>query len=126
MGFLIGFWGWVLKNPVPVLGTIFVAFFLWTMAENKSLKAKNEDIKGQLEHVQEEQQKTQENISRVDGIQSEMQRTRSSQSTVRERIREVPVKGEDRPFINDPGLLDRIDVMRNHQQSYRSNFEAIG
>jgi len=60
------------------------------------------------------------NVVTVDDIQSLQSTTVRTQYEVRERIRNVPVIAEDRPFIVDPGLLDRVDIMRTHQESYSS------
>jgi hypothetical protein len=38
------------------------------------------------------------------------------QEKTKESIRNVPVKGTDRPFVDDPGLLERARRLREYQQ----------
>lgn len=115
--FLKAIFGWIFKNPIPVLIVIALAVFGWTWFDNQRLKKENEAIKDEIALVVDKQEVTQDNIVRVDDIQNEIARIRQGQADIRNRIDEIQVTEEDRPFANNPGLLDRVDVMRDHQQS---------
>ncbi len=117
MGFLLGIGGWVLKNPVPVMVALAVALFAYTWNENKSLKAENKEMAAAVKILEDEAIITQENLGRIDDLQNEIARVRNNQGRVRNTINEIPANEDDRPFVDNPGLLDRIDVMRDHQQS---------
>lgn len=124
MGFLMGLGGWILKNPIPVMVALAVALFAYTWNENKSLKQKNADMAVAVKALEDEAITTQENLGRIDGLQNEIARVRRNQGTVRETINEIPANEDDRPFVNNPGLLDRIDVMRDHQRTVPRQGEA--
>ena len=117
MGFLLGIGGWILKNPVPVMVALAVALFAYTWNENKSLKAENKEMADAVKILEDEAIITQENLGRIDDLQNEIARVRNNQGRVRNTINEIPANEDDRPFVDNPGLLDRIDVMRDHQQS---------
>ena len=93
------------------------------MYENGRIKAENAQLEAQVETIQQENKDTKENLEKIDILQQQSSQIRNTQTIIRERIRDVPVNEEDRPFANNPGLLDRIDVMRDYQQSYRSRSE---
>jgi len=117
MGFLLGIGGWILKNPVPVMVALAVALFAYTWNENKNLKDENKEMAAAVQTLEEEAATTKENLGRIDDLQNEIARVRNNQGRVRNTINEIPANEDDRPFVNNPGLLDRIDVMRDHQQS---------
>lgn len=117
MGFLLGIGGWILKNPVPVMVALAVALFAYTWNENKSLKAENKEMADAVQILEDEAETTKENLGRIDDLQNEIARVRNNQGRVRNTINEIPANEDDRPFVDNPGLLDRIDVMRDHQQS---------
>jgi len=117
MGFLLGIGGWILKNPVPVMIALAVALFAYTWNENKNLKAENKEMAAAVQTLEDEAILTQENLGRIDDLQNEIARVRNNQGRIRNTINEIPANEDDRPFVDNPGLLDRIDVMRDHQQS---------
>jgi hypothetical protein len=117
MGFLLGVGGWILKNPVPVMVALAVTLFAYTWNENKSLKEENKEMAAAVETLEAEAIITQENLGRIDDLQNEIARVRRDQGRVRNTINEIPANEDDRPFVGNPGLLDRIDVMRDHQRS---------
>lgn len=117
MGFLLGIGGWILKNPVPVMVALAVALFAYTWNENKNLKDENKEMAAAVKTLEDEAIITQENLGRIDDLQNEIARVRNNQGRVRNTINEIPANEDDRPFVDNPGLLDRIDVMRDHQQS---------
>lgn len=117
MGFLLGIGGWILKNPVPVMVALAVALFAYTWNENKNLKAENKEMADAVQILEDEAETTKENLGRIDDLQNEIARVRNNQGRVRNTINEIPANEDDRPFVDNPGLLDRIDVMRDHQQS---------
>ena len=117
MGFLLGIGGWVLKNPIPIMVALAVALFAYTWNENKSLKDKNEDLAASVQTLQDEAETTKLNLGRIDDLQNEIARVRNNQGRVRNTINEIPANEDDRPFVDNPGLLDRIDVMRDHQRT---------
>lgn len=117
MSFLLGIGGWILKNPVPVMVALVVALFAYTWNENKSLKAENKEMADAVQILEDEAETTKENLGRIDDLQNEIARVRNNQGRVRNTINEIPANEDDRPFVDNPGLLDRIDVMRDHQQS---------
>jgi cell division protein FtsB len=117
MGFLLGIGGWILKNPIPVMVALAVALFAYTWNENKNLKDENKEMAAAVKTLEDEAIITQENLGRIDDLQNEIARVRNNQGRVRNTINEIPANEDDRPFVDNPGLLDRIDVMRDHQQS---------
>jgi cell division protein FtsB len=117
MGFLLGIAGWILKNPIPVMVALAVALFAYTWNENKNLKDENKEMAAAVKTLEDEAIITQENLGRIDDLQNEIARVRNNQGRVRNTINEIPANEDDRPFVDNPGLLDRIDVMRDHQQS---------
>ncbi len=110
--------GWLMAKPMLIAGALFLAFVTYQFLENRHLKEANADFKAEISVVRQEVKDTQENLTRVDTIQSANAGTRNTQTIIRERIQNVPVASTDRPFVDDPGLLDRVDVMRDHQRSY--------
>lgn len=117
MGFLLGLGGWVLKNPVPIMIALAVGLFAWTWNENKSLKAKNEDLATAVSTLERDAADTKLNLDRIGDLESEIARVRRNQGSVRTIINEIPANEDDRPFVDNPGLLDRVDVMRDHQRT---------
>lgn len=117
MGFLLGMGGWIFKNPIPIMVALAVALFAYTWNENKSLKDKNEDLAASVQVLEDEAETTKLNLSRIDDLQNEIARVRRNQGRVRNTINEIPANEDDRPFVANPGLLDRIDVMRDHQRT---------
>lgn len=117
MGFLLGIGGWILKNPIPVMVALAVALFAYTWNENKNLKDENKEMAAAVQTLEEEAETTKENLGRIDDLQNEIARVRNNQGRIRNTINEIPANEDDRPFVDNPGLLDRIDVMRDHQQS---------
>lgn len=111
---------WILKNPVPVLGALLLALFLYQNHQVKSLKAENLNLKTEISQVKVDQKTTLDNVRRLDNLETAIANTRSTQTIIRERIQDVPVLGEDRPFVSDPALLDRADIMRDTQERYKS------
>lgn len=117
MSFLLGLGGWALKNPIPIMVALALALFAYTWNENKKLKDENKEMAVAVQTLKDEALATQENLGRIDGLQNEIARVRRNQGTVRETINEIPANEDDRPFVSNPGLLDRIDVMRDHQRT---------
>jgi hypothetical protein len=111
---------WAFKNPTYILMIIIISYFGFQYMENQSLKAQNKALETQIEEVQTTLTQTTENLDRLDNIEQIVQGTTNTQTIIRERIRNVPVNEEDRPFVTDPGLLARVDIMRDYQESYKS------
>lgn len=124
MGFVLGIGGWILKNPISVMVALAVALFVYTWNENKSLKQDNADLSVAVQTLEDEVELTKENLGRVDTLQNEIARIRRNQGTIRENIDDIPANEDDRPFVNNPGLLDRVDIMRDYQRSIPRQGEA--
>jgi hypothetical protein len=122
--FLGNIFGWIIKNPLPILVLVIACFIYFQMIETNRLKIENQSLETRIESVQKENKDIRTNLDIVNTIQQQNSQVRDTQTIIRERIRDVPVYEEDRPFANNPGLLDRIDVMRDYQQSYRSRANA--
>lgn len=120
MSFIIKILKWNLLNPGYMIILILAAYFTFQFIENKNLKAQNQALETRIEEVQTTLNQTQVNIQRLENIEQIVQGTTNTQTIIRERIRDVPVNEEDRPFVNDPGLLARASIMRDYQQSYQS------
>ncbi len=116
--------GWLMSKPMLIAGIVFLSFVTYQFFENRHLKEANADFKVEIAAVQKEVADTQQNLTRVDTIQSANAGVRNTQTIIRERIQNVPVASTDRPFVDDPGLLDRIDVMRDHQRAYGSGEQS--
>lgn len=117
MGFLLGLGGWILKNPVPVMVALAIALFAYTWNENKNLRDENKEMADAVQTLEQDAAITKENLGRIDDLQNEIAKVRRNQGRVRSNINEIPANENDRPFVDNPGLLDRIDVMRDYQQT---------
>lgn len=106
---------------LALVGIVGTGFFIYRAGVT------NERNGNQIERLQEDLSKMNQsftdyksNAVTVDSIRDLQLETTNTQVIVRDRIRDVPVKAEDRPFVDDPGLLDRASIMRNHQAEYTS------
>lgn len=104
---------------ITVVGV--VAFIYWAGGQVASNKAEIRELKANLEAAQKEYETFKGNVITVDNIAEYAKNTVHTQQIIRERIQNVEVKGEDRPYVDDPGLLERARIMREYQQAYRSD-----
>lgn len=119
MSFLLGIGSWFMKNPMFLIIAAVASLIAFQNFQISSLKSENSKAKNEIAQIKVDQKATALNLDRIDLIQQQQSQTRNTQTIIRERIVNVPVKGIDRPFVDDPGLLDRADVMREHQRSYK-------
>ena len=111
---------WILGNPIKVLSIAVAAFVVFQFFEVRRLRDANADMKTEITQLQTDQKELLKNVGRIDALELSIANTRSTQTIIRERVNNVPVLAEDRPFVNDPGMLDRADIMRDAQERYKS------
>lgn len=86
-----------------------------------AIQSENKQLQKDIIAVTESFNEYKKNALTVEKIEEIKMNTIHTQNTIRETIRDVPVNAEDRPFITDPGLNDRVDIMRQYQEKYTSN-----
>lgn len=117
MGKILGF---VIGNPLLVIVPMIIGAFAFLYFQNQSLSASNKKMKDEIAVIKEDAKNTEENINRVDAIQQSSANIRNTHTIIRERMNNVEVLGEDRPFVSDPGLLDRARILRDYQRSVQA------
>ncbi len=127
IGFFTGIFGHIVKNIQVYLMVAIVAavmgagYFIYsTGAKVEAQRNEIENLSTQLTTLSTTFNEYKKNAVTVENINELKRQTTNTQYLVRDRIRDVPVKAEDRPFVADPGLLDRVDIMREHQTQYTS------
>lgn len=125
LGFFTGLFGHIVKNIQVYLMVAIVAavmgagYFIYnTGAKVEAQRNEIENLSTQLTTLSATFDDYKKNAVTVENINELKRQTTNTQYLVRDRIRDVPVKAEDRPFVTDPGLLDRVDIMREHQAQY--------
>lgn len=108
--------GFFTKNPMLLIIMAVAGWITFQNFQVDRLKGENADLKEEVAQLAIDSEAVKKNLEAISIIQEEMAKTRSTQTVIRERIINVPVKAEDRPFVDDPGLLDRAGVMRDHQR----------
>lgn len=108
----------IVVTLIAVLGTGFFIYRAGVTNERNSNQITQ--LEGQLTTLNTTFTDFKTNAVTVDSIRDLQIETTNTQVIVRDRIRDVPVKAEDRPFVDDPGLLDRASIMRDHQAGYTS------
>lgn len=103
---------------IGVLGSGFLIYRAGVTTERNGNQI--EKLQGELSEMNQSFTNYRANAVTVDSIRDLQLKTTNTQVIVRDRIRDVPVKAEDRPFVDDPGLLDRASIMRNYQAEYTS------
>lgn len=104
---------------VAIIAVIVLGFSIYQSGVNAEKSANQiEDLKEEVAQSNANIENLKKNVVTVDDIQNLQQTTVRTQYEIRERVRNVPVLAEDRPFVADPGMLDRADIMRSHQESY--------
>lgn len=124
-GFFTGLFGHIFKNIqlylmlAVVAAVIGAGFFIYnTGAKVEAQRGEIKELTTQLDKLNTTFEDYKKNAVTVENINELKRQTTNTQYVVKDRIRDVPVKAEDRPFVADPGLLDRVDIMREHQAQY--------
>ncbi len=108
----------VVVAVIGVIGSVFLIYRAGVTSERNGNRI--EKLQDDLSKMSDTFTEYKENAVTVDSIRDLQIKTTNTQVIVRDRIRDVPVKAEDRPFVDDPGLLDRASIMRDHQAQYTS------
>jgi len=113
--------GFVVKQLpiIIVIGvlTYFVLDYTKTKANQATLTANYDTLSKahkELNDTFEEFKGNQTNLNKSFGAKAALSQ---HQTKIRGEIGNVQVKGSDRPFVDDPGLRERVDRMRNYQES---------
>lgn len=107
------YWLYILVAGIVAFGVI-----RWTSMERDLTKkqAQIEELQDQNKTLQEINKEQKANQANLD-IGSKSQSTvRSNQTSTKDKINNVPVQANDRPF-SDPGLLGRASILRDYQEA---------
>lgn len=111
----VGSWIFKLLPIILIVGIVLYAVFV-VIPDNKKLKDELQEAQRQYAELEERFDKYEENVERMNGNISGQITIRTQQTTVRDRMNDIDVATEDKPYLDD-GLRTRAGVMRDYQKS---------
>lgn len=110
---------------ISLIGTVLavltiLGFIYWAGGQVESNKAKIAQLENDLAASKQAFESFKDNVITVDNISEYANKHTHTQQIIRERIQNVEVKGDDRPYRDDPGMLERARIMRDYQHTYKT------